>query len=172
MRNCCFLLIVCLLCSTLCGCQDGIAAQKPQATPTTAVTTETTAPTTDVPAPVATATEISVRFAEGELSHLRRIAATTSDYAVDVLIEADGTVTDLCLLVLQPSTLGRAMYTVTDTVNVGMLTADDPLVVAIDFPGDLSAWGLSFTDAHGVMQYRTLRISGEDGSLLVSDGIL
>ncbi len=122
-------------------------------------------------APVVTATEVTARIADSA-DGVRRVPTEATDYAVDVLFEADGTLTDLCLLRLQLSTYDHAIYKATESIPLGTVTVDEPVVAALNFPGDMSAWGFSFTDAHGVVQYRTLYISGEDGSLVTAEGIL
>lgn len=49
------------------------------------------------------------------------------------------------------------------------LAPDMPLVAGVDFPGDMSACGLLFTDAKGVQRLFCLTISGRNGMLLLNE---
>lgn len=52
------------------------------------------------------------------------------------------------------------------------LTPDAPLVVHLTFYGDLPTYGVSYTDTDGQTVYKTLEISGEDGSLVLNDLVI
>ena len=52
------------------------------------------------------------------------------------------------------------------------LTPDSPLVVHLTFYGDLPTYGISYVDTDGETVYKTVEISGEDGSLILNDLVL
>ena len=49
------------------------------------------------------------------------------------------------------------------------LTPELPLVAHLEFPGDFSCYGLSFTDQYNVVHYYTISVSGKDGSLVARE---
>lgn len=103
------------------------------------------------------------------LSHASYLEFTASEaeYAVAVAFRAEGTVTDFNLLSVSLDdsgyTTGGSVYT------LDALTQDQPLVAWLDFPGDMSAWAISYVDSTGAKQYRLITMSLKDGSLEVNN---
>jgi len=96
-----------------------------------------------------------------------------TEYASPVLLEAIGTVTDVCVLKLDLVMDDNGTYKVVETKSAfTTLTNGEKKAILIDFPGDFSAWGISYVDNMGVKREHTLYMSGEDGSLVMADGIM
>lgn len=53
--------------------------------------------------------------------------------------------------------------------NLPELTVEKPLVAAVAFYGDTTAYGVSFTDASGAVRCFDISISGMDGSLVLTE---
>ena len=103
------------------------------------------------------------------LSHASYLEFTASEaeYAVAVAFRAEGTVTDFNLLSVS---LDDSGYHIDGSVyTLDALTPDQPLVAWLDFPGDMSAWAISYVDSTGARQYRLLTMSLKDGSLEVNN---
>ena len=49
------------------------------------------------------------------------------------------------------------------------ITEDEPLVIRIAFPGDVPAYGIRVTDENYTIWQFAIGISGEDGSLVLSE---
>lgn len=89
-----------------------------------------------------------------------------TEYVTAIGILANETVTDVAftsMVLTETMEIGDTLYTV-DT-----LQADEALLVSVVFPGDMTAYGLSFTDAKGNERYFALSISGKDGSLVCTE---
>ena len=41
--------------------------------------------------------------------------------------------------------------------------------LSLDFPGDMTTYGISFTDADGAARHYAVSISGKDGSLVCAE---
>ena len=49
------------------------------------------------------------------------------------------------------------------------LTAEKPLVAALSFPGDMTCYGLRFTDGNGAERFFVLSVSGRNGTLCLME---
>ena len=84
-----------------------------------------------------------------------------------ISVRAEGTVTDFKVLSL---TFADSGYAIDKAVySLDALTSEQPLVAWLDFPGDMSAWAISYIDSTGAKHHRLLTISLKDGSLEVSN---
>lgn len=86
----------------------------------------------------------------------------SSDYAARLLIHAHEDLKDLslCALVLNPD----GSYERSEVFyELDSLTADKPLLAAVVFYGDMSAFGLSFTDSCEILRHYALTLSGRNG---------
>ena len=103
------------------------------------------------------------------LSHASYLefVGSDSEYAVAIAFRTEGTVTDFKVLSL---TFADAGYAIDKAVySLDALTSEQPLVAWLDFPGDMSAWAISYVDSTDAKQYRLVTISLKDGSLEVSN---
>ncbi len=89
-------------------------------------------------------------------------------YEVKVLFQADEDVKDFALLALTFKDVdahGHAAFDTAEVFRVPVLRADVPLMVPMNFPGDIPSNGFSYTDADGTTKAYTIAMSGYDGSL-------
>lgn len=96
------------------------------------------------------------------------------EYADQVLFTTDRTLTNFelsRLTILDVSDDGVFSYSAEPVYSQDCLTPGCPLLIQICFPGDMSAYGISFVDTYGDGQTHWLRImvSGKDGSLLLEN---
>ena len=93
--------------------------------------------------------------------------ASTDAYAVRMLFRAYGVLTDIMFSALSYGDTG--MVPVGDAYTLAKLTPEKPLVVTASFPGDLSTYGISYTDADGKRHSHMLSVSGRNGSLVMQE---
>ncbi len=171
-----FVLCAALLCS--CGkpsIEDAIAdiprptvkETRPEAEQEPELPEETQAPTEAEP--VQESEPISANYADDALlssGNYHYFAEDASEFAVAVAFRANETLTDVALYELywndEGLIAGPCLY------SLGQLDPGKPLVVDMDFPGDLSSYEIRFADARGVKQSRVIYMSGMDGSLVLS----
>ncbi len=95
-----------------------------------------------------------------------------SEYSTTILFIAEGTVTDFSFLSLSIKDVdenGKATFDTESLYNLDTLTEEKPLEVTLTFYGDSPAYGISYKDAQGVTKNYTVTISGEDGSVVLSE---
>lgn len=93
--------------------------------------------------------------------------ADESEYTVTIAFRAQENLRDVCIysLILEESGygLGRLLGTYPE------LPTDIPLVAWVSFPGDMSAYCISFMDSTGAVRSYLVTISGKDGSVVLSE---
>lgn len=95
------------------------------------------------------------------------IIADTSEYAVDIVFIPNEDIRDIVFSSLQPTDID---YEVAELLfSAEELSAYTPLLASVAFPGDMSAYGLAFTDAGGNFRRYTVSISGRDGMLELTE---
>ena len=95
-----------------------------------------------------------------------------SEYSTTILFIAEGTVTDFSFLSLSIKDVdenGKATFDTESLYKLDTLTEEKPLEVTLTFYGDSPAYGISYKDAQGVTKNYTVTISGEDGSVILSE---
>ncbi len=93
------------------------------------------------------------------------VILTEDEYAVQIALEG-GKLYDLQLLTLFVTDGGfeeEVAYT------YGELKEGILLVLQLTFYGDLPSWGISYVDDRGMTHHKALSLSGDDGSLVLSD---
>jgi len=108
---------------------------------------------------------ISADYADNHVlsSVHHRLIADNSEYAVHMAFFASEPLRDVTFSSLALTDEG---YDIAEHLfTLGKLTPDIPMVISADFPGDMSAYALTFTDASGVSHRYNVYISGMDGSL-------
>lgn len=97
---------------------------------------------------------------------LEVFAADTSEYRVDVLINAKITVTDFHLVRLNY----QDGYAIAENLfSLGELTPERPLVAGLSFPGIISQFGITFSEPDGNIRAFAISQSGEDGSVFLEE---
>lgn len=136
--------------------------------------TEATKPTSTQP-PVATASLV-VRGADGAdeaaVAASRNYRLCDSMFSFPVYLEADGDVASVDVYELELS-FENGMYTRgRQKGSLGGMKDGEKAIVWVEFPGDFSAWCITYTTKNGAPKDLSMYISGEDGSLVVQEGIL
>ena len=90
-----------------------------------------------------------------------------SEYAVKIAFRFYEEVTDVCFSYLQFD--GEA-YVVADTAGAfPRLSPEKPMVMWLSFPGDMSCYGLYFTDSSGTPHRYIISISGRNGLVVLTE---
>lgn len=101
----------------------------------------------------------------GDIEH--RLIADDSEYAVHIAFFAGEALKDVAFTALN---FAGDDYEVSELLySIDELHADTPFVASVAFPGDMTAYGIAFTDANGEMRRYTVSISGKDGSLQLNE---
>lgn len=178
-----WIVIVCIVCmALLCSCarasiEDAIAdiprpTQKepnPETQPQSEPPRETEAPAQaepeQEPEPLTASYADEALLSSGNYHYFQE---DTSEYAVSVAFWANETLSDVALYEMywenDDFVVGSFLY------GVQWLEPEKPLVVDMDFPGDMSCYEICFADARGVKQSRVIYMSGMDGSVVLSHG--
>lgn len=90
-----------------------------------------------------------------------------SEYAVKLLFRANEALTDVYFSALSYEDDGKIGEE--KLLSVPELRPDNPLVVSVVFYGDMTTYGISFTDAGGNARHYSVYLSGKDGSLQLSE---
>lgn len=93
----------------------------------------------------------------GETEYVTHIAILPNEHITDITVSLLGIDPAYCV--------EEVLYT------LDSLDADEPLKLSVVFWGDLTTYGISFTDAEGNERYYAMMISGKDGSLWCSEYI-
>lgn len=110
---------------------------------------------------------VSAGFADDRLlksGNYHECVADTSEYAVKIAFRAYETLTDVTFSSLQFD--GEEYVVAEGLCSLPELTPDQPLVVWVSFPGDMSCYGLAFKDSDGVFHRYTVSISGRNGTIV------
>lgn len=90
-----------------------------------------------------------------------------SEYAVKIAFRFYEEVTDVCFSYLQFD--GEA-YVVADTAGAfARLSPEKPMVMWLSLPGDMSCYGLYFTDSSGATHRYIISISGRNGLVVLTE---
>ena len=151
--------------------QSALIAKKTQTdlTPFSAVVEKQEEQTTD-----AKTSRVVVMFAEDAeaFDEYAVFKVDESEYSTTILFIAEGTVTDFSFLSLSIKDVdenGKATFDTESLYKLDTLTKEKPLEVTLTFYGDSPAYGISYKDAQGVTKNYTVTISGEDGSVILSE---
>lgn len=114
---------------------------------------------------------ISANFAEDRLlstGNYHHYIGDTSEYAVKITFYAYETLKNATFLSMD---LAETMEKGEDLHFIPELTPEMPFVVEVAFPGDMTTYGISFTDQTGTTHCYTVSISGRNGTLVLSEYI-
>lgn len=99
-------------------------------------------------------------------------ALSVSEYSSRVAFSTGTAVRDFKVLALtfeDADENGNVVFSTEPLYSLEELTPERPLVVQMEFPGDIPSHGVSYTDADGAMRRFSVGISGMDGSLILSE---
>lgn len=89
-----------------------------------------------------------------------------TQYTVEICFYANETLRDVEFVMLQPN---ETSYTETEKLyKTDTVPAQSSLVLGIVFWGDMTTYGISFTDADGNIRHYAIYTSGKDGALLLA----
>jgi hypothetical protein len=114
---------------------------------------------------------ISANFAEDRLlssGNYHHYLSDTSEYAVKITFYAYETLKNVTFFSME---LTETMEKDEDLYSIPELTPEMPFVAAAAFPGDMTTYGISFTDQNGTAHCYTVSISGRNGTLVLSEYI-
>ena len=111
---------------------------------------------------------IHADYAEETFNAYHAYWGEESDYITAIGITASETITDVQFGLLdwfetESYRMDEVLYTI-DT-----MTPEQPFLAQVTFWGDLTTYGLSFTDADGTARHYYILISGKDGSLICQE---
>lgn len=93
--------------------------------------------------------------------------ADDSDYMVKLVFRAGETLSKVSFLSMQ---FGENGYEPAETLyTLDTLSPETPFVAGVVFYGDMTAYGLTFTDASGAVHGYTVAVSGRNGSLILNE---
>jgi len=92
---------------------------------------------------------------------------STSEYAVKLLFRAQETLTDLSVTTMDFS--DDALFPAEELYALAELAPQKPLVLTVAFPGDLTTYGLLYTDEAGKEHTCILYQSGRNGAIVLQE---
>ena len=115
---------------------------------------------------------VSANFAEERLlasGNYHSYVPAEAEYALRIAFRTRETLRNvtLCSMVLN-----ETMEPADVLFSLEELTAEKPLVAELTFPGDMSCYGLRFTDAAGAERFFILSISGRNGMVCLTESEL
>ncbi len=118
--------------------------------------------------------KITVDYSENINNYSDYISFTVDETAdsTKLIFMSEGIVTDFSFLSLSITDVdedGNVTFDTEPLYNLDILTEEKPLEVTLTFYGDLPAYGISYKDAQGVTKNYTVTISGEDGSVILTE---
>lgn len=173
-KLCSIILIVILILTVFCSCKK----TEPSETETTTVPSqeEPTEDTADETTTQKTKKEskVTANYSANVNEYTEFITYTVDDseYSTKILFTAEGEVTDFRLLSLFVNNVddnGNMTFDTESLYELPTLEEDKPLEVTLTFYGDLPSYGISYKDASGTTKNFTLTLSGEDGSVILSE---
>ncbi len=124
---------------------------------------------TDIRAFAENPAPITANFADDALlftGNFHHCIADTSEYMTRIAFRATETLTDVSfysIVFTETFDKGEELYT------LPKLTPDKPLVADVLFAGDMSMFGISFTDPGGKVHSYILSVSGRNGTLVLTE---
>ena len=141
-------------------------------TETVTAATETTPPETE---PEATEGLFMIDYAEnvlGNYTEYDQFIYDDTEPVTRAVLYTDGVVKDLKFLSLSNPGVdenGMMTFDKTELFSHKYITKDRPMLVTLTFYGDIPTYGVSVTDAVGATICFAITMSGEDGSLILTE---
>ena len=109
-----------------------------------------------------------------EMSDYETFIADDGEYSIDVLFLTVRPLANFELMALSVREVyddGTVSYAAEPLYSLESLIPGRPLVVRMAFPGDTTAYGISYVDEYGdgMTHCLTVEVSGEDGSLILRE---
>ena len=166
------ILCAALLAATLCGCAAAPAETTVPVETTLPVETtspvETTVPVeTTLPAETASDAPIHAAYAEESFNAYHAYWGEDSDYITAIGFTADETLTDVEFSLLTWNEDGS--YDAEVLYSFDSMDPDRAFLAQVTFWGDMTTYGIAFTDESGARRQFAVYISGRDGSLICEE---
>ena len=112
---------------------------------------------------------VSANFAEEDLilHGAYHYFSDGQEYRVPIAFRAYGTLRDVTLYTIGYDAEGP--FPGEDLYSLPLMTQEMPLVAELAFPGDMTMYGIRFTDEDGVPHSCTVFISGRNGALMLTE---
>lgn len=117
-------------------------------------------------------TPVTVAYTDEDLtdSPLHTFIAEESPYLTGLIFHAAQPVTDVRLALLEPNPENWNSYLIdTPLYSFPELMPGDPFAAGVVFYGDMTAYGLSFTDQAGVPRHFAVTFSGRNGAPILNE---
>lgn len=118
----------------------------------------------EIPVPISANYADDTLLRSGKFEHY---LSPDSDYAVKIAFRANETLTDVSFFSM--AFVGENYEKDKELRRMGSLTPDKPFVAEVEFPGDMSMYGISFTDEAGEARSFCVSISGRNGALILTE---
>ena len=93
--------------------------------------------------------------------------ASGEEYSIPIAFRAYGRLRDVALFHMEFSPEGY--FPGADIFTLEEMTEDMPLVAELAFPGDMTMYGIRFTDEDGIVHQYSILISGRNGTLILTE---
>lgn len=105
------------------------------------------------------------------LEQYQYLVGDDGEEAINVLIEPDKTITNVCVYKLTSYDYNDEGLVCEGEVigSVDEITSDNPLAILMSIPGDLPAYAITYTDENGDTFSKSIEQSGRDGNLHLYD---
>ncbi len=119
--------------------------------------------------------EIKIEWAKDALTEgtiYDEFVADTSEDQVKLLLSTETGVKDFTFLSLtldHVDDAGKVSFSTKELYSAKQLTPERPLFVTMTFFGDLPSYGISYVDKEGNTKHFSIELSGQDGSLQLSE---
>lgn len=113
---------------------------------------------------------ISANYADDTLLHsgkFEHYLSPDSDHTVKIAFRAHEILTEVSFFSM--TFVGENYEKDKELRRMGSMKPDKPLVAEVEFPGDMSMYGISFTDEAGEERYFCVSISGRNGALILTE---
>ena len=111
---------------------------------------------------------LSANFAEEDLIHsgAYHYFSDGQEYRVPIAFRAYGTLRDVTIYTMEFDAEGP--FPGEDLYSLPQMTEELPLVAELSFPGDMTTYGIRFTDEQGDAHSYIVYLSGRNGALMLT----
>ena len=112
---------------------------------------------------------LSANFAEDDLIHsgAYHYFSDGQEYRVPIAFRAYGTLRDVTIYTMEFDAEGP--FPGEDLYSLPQMTEELPLVAELSFPGDMTTYGIRFTDEQGDPHSYIVYLSGRNGALMLTE---
>ncbi|MBO5934586.1 MAG: hypothetical protein J6Q94_03760 [Clostridia bacterium] len=164
--------IISMFCIIFCGCSDNTKTPD-EVTSTVTETQENETDFSEKQTQIKESSVSAVFTADAEtFDEYETFVIDETEYSTKILFIAEGVITDFSfdsLLVTDVDDNGNMTFNSQSLYTLDELKESKPLEVTLTFYGDTPAYGISYNDAAGETKNFTVTLSGEDGSVILTE---